>query len=40
MRGKRSVKKKDSSLSLTILIDSVLITEYFTPFAIIKFLVS
>ena len=30
------VSKKDSSLSLTILIDSVLITEYFTPFAIIK----
>ena len=33
-------KKKDSSLSLTILIDSVLITESFTLFAIIKFLVS
>ena len=30
------VSKKDSSLSLTILIDSVLITEYFTLFAIIK----
>ena len=34
------VKKKDSSFSLTILIDSVLITESFTLFAIIKFLVS
>ena len=30
------VKKKGSSLSLTILIDSVLITEYFTLFGIIK----
>ena len=29
-------KKKDNSLSLTILIDSVLITEYFTLSAIIK----
>ena len=33
--GKRSVKK-DSSLSLTILIDSVLNTEYFTLFVIIR----
>ena len=38
----KGIKKKkveegnDSSLSLTILIDSVLITEYFTLFAIIR----
>ena len=36
LRRETYCKKRDSSLSLTILIYSLLITEYFTFFAIIK----